>query len=160
MIERRGFLSALLAAAAAPAFVKASSLMPILVPNKELILPSVSMTLDDAIPNSEYTFSMYMKSNSTNNQWIRIVRTMRADANGQVKAVIPMKDKEQQVWGLQMEASDKTEVWPGKWPMTKMSTSEGSSLLLKDELPGSVINTWAGDRDPLSWAEMTKIARI
>jgi hypothetical protein len=36
-LSRRGFLGAMLAAAAAPAFVKASSLMPIYVPKQEVL---------------------------------------------------------------------------------------------------------------------------
>lgn len=38
-MNRRGFLGAMLAAAAAPAIVKAESLMPIWVPKQELIVP-------------------------------------------------------------------------------------------------------------------------
>lgn len=38
-MKRRGFLQAMLAAAAAPAIVKAETLMKIMVPKQELILP-------------------------------------------------------------------------------------------------------------------------
>jgi hypothetical protein len=38
---RRGFLSAILAGACAPAIVKASSLMPIYVPNQKIVVASV-----------------------------------------------------------------------------------------------------------------------
>lgn len=38
-MNRRGFLGAMLAAATAPAFVRAESLMKIAVPKKEIILP-------------------------------------------------------------------------------------------------------------------------
>lgn len=39
MITRRNFLKTMLAACAAPAIVKASSLMPIFVPKQELVYP-------------------------------------------------------------------------------------------------------------------------
>jgi hypothetical protein len=47
MTDRRGFLGAMFAAAAAPAIVRAESLMKIYVPPQEILLP----TLEDAIYN-------------------------------------------------------------------------------------------------------------
>jgi hypothetical protein len=47
MTNRRGFLGAMFAAAAAPAIVRAESLMKIYVPPQEILLP----TLEDAIYN-------------------------------------------------------------------------------------------------------------
>jgi len=47
MTDRRGFLGAMLAAAMAPAIVRAESLMKIYVPPQEILLP----TLEDALYN-------------------------------------------------------------------------------------------------------------
>ena len=47
MTNRRGFLGAMFAAAAAPAIVRAESLMKIYVPPQEILLP----TLEDALYN-------------------------------------------------------------------------------------------------------------
>ena len=48
MTSRRGFLAAMFAAAAAPAIVRAESLMKIVVPKQEIILPAqFNMGTDD-----------------------------------------------------------------------------------------------------------------
>lgn len=46
MIGRRGFLARILAAAAAPAFVKSTSLMPLWVPRDEIVLPEWLIGMD------------------------------------------------------------------------------------------------------------------
>lgn len=55
MTTRRNFLKVMLAAAAAPAIVKASSLMPIFVPKKEVLLPDWAHQLED------YTIESWLK---------------------------------------------------------------------------------------------------
>lgn len=48
-MSRRGFLAGVLAASAAPAFVRAESLMKIVVPSKDLILPEGYILADGSI---------------------------------------------------------------------------------------------------------------
>lgn len=52
-MKRRSFLSAILAAGAAPAIVRADSLMKIIVPSQEIILPDFGM--------NEFTIEAYIK---------------------------------------------------------------------------------------------------
>ena len=47
-MNRRGFLSALLAAGAAPAIVRAESLMKIVVPEKKILVPNQNLTWHEA----------------------------------------------------------------------------------------------------------------
>jgi len=83
-MDRRGFLSAMLAAATAPVYVKASSLMPIVVPKTELILPKhyYAISIKDGVPFTDYTFSAWTKHAGTNGEWEFIKKTVTTDENG------------------------------------------------------------------------------
>lgn len=99
---RRGFLGAMLAAAAAPAFVKASNLMPIVAPKQEIILPTLDLHLPGgALQAGIYTASMYVKT--PDGVWEHLSRTFKVGDNARtVKLQLPSKDP--MVWGLQLEA--------------------------------------------------------
>jgi hypothetical protein len=60
MTTRRGFLGLILASAAAPAIVRASSLMPIVVPKPELVVPGWLYTHshDDFMDPSPYALAL------------------------------------------------------------------------------------------------------
>jgi len=64
MLKRRGFLAAMLAAAAAPAVVRASSLMPIFVPRPALVFPAtyewraVGENLHEIITADAYCYAL------------------------------------------------------------------------------------------------------
>ena len=74
-ISRRGFLGAMLAAAAAPAIVRADSLMQIVVPKQEIILPTLNILVGDTsgLSAGTYTASVWVKA--AGGQWERIVKT-------------------------------------------------------------------------------------
>ena len=143
MMSRRGFLAALLASAVAPAYVKASSLMPILVPNRELILPSLAINFPEAIPGGEYTFSMYMKVKG--NEWERVVKKMVADDHGVIKEKIQLYHQEQQVWGIQIESNQPMPQGFGRGGMNmNVSGNDDCKLLLNEnDSPASNKNAFA-----------------
>lgn len=71
MTSRRGFLAAMFAAAAAPAFVKAESLMKIVVPKKEIVL------LDDfvtGIGTGDFTAEMHVSKDGMGWNHLAVVR--------------------------------------------------------------------------------------
>ena len=100
MTTRRGFLTSILAMAAAPAIVKAKSIMPIWVPKTELLLPNLDITLDGMHPNQSTTFSMWMKESG--GAWTHYSHTF-IPTSGTAKLSIPLKEKNPVVYGLQLE---------------------------------------------------------
>lgn len=97
---RRGFLGAMLAAAAAPAFVRADSLMQIVVPKQEIILPTLNILIPEGAGAGVYTASMWVKASG--GEWERIVKTVTVGEQGRAfKMELPHKDP--LVWGVQLE---------------------------------------------------------
>jgi hypothetical protein len=100
--SRRGFLGAMLAAAVAPAFVRADSLMQLVVPNKEIILPSLELALPSGMAAGTYTASVWVKNHG--GVWERIVKTFEVAAAGRaIKIAMPSENP--LVYGLQLEAN-------------------------------------------------------
>jgi hypothetical protein len=67
-MQRRSFLAGMLAVAAAPAIVRASSLMPLWVPKKEIIQSSTaSRDFIDSIPSANMIALRYMGMDSYDN---------------------------------------------------------------------------------------------
>jgi hypothetical protein len=145
-MDRRGFLAALLAASVAPAYVRASSLMPLLIPSKEIILPHLAINFPNATPGAEYTFSMYMKANG--NDWERVERKMVANEYGVIKENIQLYHQEQQVWGVQLESNNLTPKGgiPGGMNMHVTGNNDCRLLLDNSFTPPSKENAFAKSR--------------
>ena len=105
-LTRRGLLGSILALAAAPAIVKAQNIMPIWVPkDNSLLLPELNIALTglNASVNRDYTFSMWIKE--PNGSWCRHTETFKAKGTT-ANIVIPLKQKDPFVYGLQLEGLD------------------------------------------------------
>lgn len=67
MISRRSFISSIFAMTAAPAIVKADSLMKIVVPSKDIWIPGAIW-----VNPTRMVFSYYIKT--VEQQWVRVVK--------------------------------------------------------------------------------------
>jgi hypothetical protein len=146
IMDRRGFLAALLAASVAPAYVRASSLMPIVVPSKEIILPHLAINFPNAIPGSEYTFSMYMKVKG--NQWERVERKMVADKHGVINEKVQLYHQEQTVSLVQITSNQITPQSGIQGGMNMRVTGNNDCKLLVDSTynPSSKENAFSKSR--------------
>ena len=102
---RRGFLGALLAAAAAPAIVRSEILMPIVVPSTQIILPKLEIFVGDTTGLSAgvYTASAWVKA--AGGQWERISKTFDVAPNERRKIALELPHKDPLVYGLSLEPS-------------------------------------------------------
>lgn len=145
-ISRRGFLGAMLAAAAAPAFVKADSLMPIFVPKAKIILPP---TLEIACPNGlepgEYNFSVWAK---TGGEWERICK--KFIVGGQARTLkIEMPGNDPLLYGMELTAERPL----FKMPELQLAIRNGSLRFDAEEspyMPGQLTGTHRYSREQLA----------
>jgi len=102
-LSRRGFLKLTGVVLAAPAIVRAESLMKIWTPPKDIILPEqfLNIGLDNLVAGQLYTFSTYIKS-ADGGSWNRVVKTFTA--NGGVETIkLPLETEVPLLWGTQLE---------------------------------------------------------
>lgn len=122
-ISRRGFLGAMLAAAAAPAIVRADSLMQIVVPRQEIILPTLNILVGDTsgLSAGTYTASVWVKA--AGGPWERIVKTFDVAPRERRNITLDLPHQNALVYGLQLESpsfASQTEV--------SMAVSNGGSI--------------------------------
>lgn len=89
MTSRRGFLAAMFAAAAAPAFVKAESLMKIVVPKKEIVL------LDDFVVGigvGDFTAEMHVSKDGMGWNHLAVVRKKNEILTYRNGILVPAED--------------------------------------------------------------------
>lgn len=102
-ITRRGFLSRIIALAAAPAIVRADSLMRVIAVDTSIILPgTLGIALDNLTPNIDYTHSVWIKQ--PGGQWESIVTRFNSGVQGGTTIQIPVP-KEVHVWGNTLEST-------------------------------------------------------
>ena len=103
-LSRRGFLGAILAAAAAPAIVQSKSLMKIVVPRQEIILPTLNILVGDTsgLSAGTYTASVWVKA--AGGQWDRIVKTFDVAPRERRNITIALPHENALVYGLQLES--------------------------------------------------------
>jgi hypothetical protein len=122
-ISRRGFLGAMLAAAAAPAIVRADSLMRIVVPKQEIILPTLNILVGDTsgLGAGAYTASVWVKA--AGGQWERIAKTFDVAPCERRNITIDLPHENALVYGLQLES-------PSFAPLAEVSiaVSNGGSI--------------------------------
>lgn len=130
MTTRRGFLGSLLAAAAAPAFVKSESLMRMILPSSTIIIPS----LDIIIPASKlaagvYTASVWAKPQD--GQWSLLSKTFTVTEEVTRKVKLELPGDSPFVYNLQLEAHDP---WQ-RMPEVSMYVNRGSMRFDPNETP-------------------------
>jgi len=106
-LSRRGFLKLTGVVLAAPAIVRAESLMKIWTPPKDIILPEqfLNIGLDNLVRGAEYTFSTYIK---TNTGWDRVSKTFISNG-GHETIKVPTETKVPSIWGTQLEFNSPTQ---------------------------------------------------
>jgi hypothetical protein len=101
-MNRREFLTGLLALGAAPAIVRAESLMKIWTPPQDIILPTLDITVPNMAAGESYVFSCYIKS--ATGEWNPVIQ--KITGSGTVK--IPLDTKTPLIWGAQLDARGAT----------------------------------------------------
>lgn len=100
-MNRRGFLGAIIAGAVAPAFVKAGNIMPLWVPKHVLDLsPKLVLNVESLKPNSEFTFSTYLKT--PGGTWEKHVIHAKTQT-GKASLEIDLPSNNTIAWGTQLE---------------------------------------------------------
>lgn len=139
-MNRRGFLTGILALGAAPAIVRAESLMKIWTPPKELILPTLDITIDNIVAGGVYKFSYHIKNKD--GAWDHVIQ--RIGSAGTTK--IPLPSANPILWGIQLEQV--SGISNDNFGGVSLAVSNNGSLILReDESPlqrGAVIgNSYA-----------------
>lgn len=112
----------MLAAAAAPAIVRSESLMKIIVPRQEIILPTLNIVIPGG-PMSAGTYTAGLWVKAAGGQWERMTKTFTVgDAERAVKLELPHKNP--MVYGLQLHCAE----GKGPFPVSVLVSDGGISF--------------------------------
>jgi hypothetical protein len=110
--------------------VRSESLMKIMVPRQEIILPTLNIMVGDTsgLSAGTYTASAWVKAAS--GQWERIVKTFDVAPHQRRNIAIELPHKNALVWGLQLQSQSLS-----LQPEVSMAVSDGAMRFDSQQTP-------------------------